>query len=243
MAALTTTWTEQSVVGFNAGTLADIDGCVGYVESKLKRGTLGATTTPTSTEVQTEIIRAKEELCEMFGFTWQRKFAYAACVADTSIYAMPLDYNGGPVSLRDTTNNRKLRYVVPGIFDLKWPDMSGESSNKLEIFTIKDRELWIGPPAASTYQIELEFSRSGDDSTATDVSYIPELLRFRICDYAISQSFKILHMWNEAKLYEDAWNTGLLKIKRGDRRKKWAANNYQALSWQQAYAAGYNQWD
>lgn len=239
--ALTTTWTEQSVVAFTAGTLADIDDCVTHVESKLQRGTLSTSSTPSITEVKRELIRAKEELCEVFGFTWQRKYSYADTVSGTYRYALPADYNGGEVRLRDITNDRMLDWLDPYRFDLKWPDMSEESNDTLEVFTIKDRELWTYPPAGGAYRLELEYGRSGDDSTPNDVSYIPELLRFKICDFAIYQSFLLLHDWNAASLYKQEWMAGLRKSKRNDGKKKWAASGFQALTWQQEYTAKYNQ--
>lgn len=234
---LSTTWTNQSVVAFNAGTMTDISSCVSYVEGKLRRGTLSTSTTPSTTQVQYELIRAKEELCEQFGFTWQRKYAYADTSSSTYRYALPADYNGGEVRLRDMTNDVFLEWVDPYRFDLKYPDVSAEDSGEPLCFTIKDRELWITPPAGSTYRLELEYGRSGDDTTATDVSYLPEVLRFKICDFAVYQCFRILHMWDAAALYKQDWMEGLIRSKRQDSKKKWAHSGFQCLTWQQAYTA------
>jgi hypothetical protein len=44
---LSTTYTEQTVVAFTAGTLANVAACITEVEAKLKRGTLSASTNPT----------------------------------------------------------------------------------------------------------------------------------------------------------------------------------------------------
>jgi len=241
MSNLETTWTGQSTVAFTAGTLNAISDMVTYVQSKLKRGTLSASTTPTLTEVQYEIIRGKEELCERFGFTWQRKYSYADTTSGSYRYALPADYSGGEIRLRDMTNDLFLEYLDNYKFDLKWPDMSEESNDKPQAFTIKDREVWLYPPAGGTYRLELEYGRSGDDSTTTDVSYIPEPLRFKVCDFAIFQAFRALHMWQEASVYKQDWMEGLLKAKRSDGKKKWANSGFQCLTWQQAYNARYNQ--
>jgi len=238
---LDTTWTENEVVAFTSGTLSTISDCVSYVESKLRRGTLSATTTPTSSNVQTELIRAKEELCEVMGFTWQRRYAYATAVAGTYRYALPPDYSGGTVSLRDTTNDWKLKQIDRFRFDLLYPDPSYETSNEPTVFCIKDRELWVVPPPSGTPTLELEYERSGDDNTTTDVSYLPEVMRFKICDFAVFQAFRILHMWQEASLYRKDWMDGLLKAKRADSKKKWASVEYQALSCLQVYRNRYNQ--
>ena len=241
MSTLSTSWTEQSVVAFTAGTLSDIAACVTYVGTKLKRGTLGTSSVPTSTQVNTEIVRAKEHLMERFGFTWQRKYAYAATVASTYRYAMPADYTGGRVTLRDTTNDRELIYIDPAKFDLKYPDPSAESAEKSEGYTIKNRELWLVPSSAAVYVLEVEYSRSGDDTTAADISYIPEVLRFKMCDFAIYQSFLGLQQWQAASLYKAEWMEGLMVSKREDNRKKWS-DFRQCLTWQQEYSARFNQW-
>ena len=56
--ALSTTWLEFGVVAYTAGTLADEDACVAEVESKLRRGTISSTSTPTETEVKRWLLRA-----------------------------------------------------------------------------------------------------------------------------------------------------------------------------------------
>jgi|TARA_R100001530_G_scaffold76552_1_gene53749 hypothetical protein len=239
--ALTTTWTQQSVVDFTAGTLGTISDCVTHVESKLQRGTLSTSTTPSTTEVQNELIRAKEELCEVFGFTWQRKYSYADTAASTYRLAMPADYGGGEVRLRDMTNNRFLEWIDPYRFDIKFPDPSEESNNKLQAFTIKDRELWVIPPPTGVIRLELEYGRTGEDSTATDVSFLPELMRFKICDYAIYQCFLLLHEYEKASLFKGEWMEGIKKSKRQSGKQKWAMSGFQALSWQQQYSARYYQ--
>ena len=241
MSTLSTTWTEQSVVAFTAGTLNTTTDCISYIEGKLKRGTIGTSSVPSTSQVNEELARAKNHLMERFGFTWQRKFAYASSVASTYRYAMPLDYAGGSVSLRDTTNDRSITYMDPAKFDLKFPDPSAESNDKTEGFTIKNRELWLVPPSAGVYTLELEYSRSGDDTTTTDISYIPEVLRFKMCDFAIYQSFLIHQQWQAASLYKAEWMEGLMVSKREDNKKKWSMMG-QALTWQQEYNARYNQW-
>ncbi len=240
MTALATTWTEQTVVEFNAGTLADIAACITHVGGKLQRGTLGASSTPTSTQISNELVRAKEELCEVFGFTWQRKYSYADTVAAQYRYALPKDYAGEP-RLRDTTSNRFLEFYDNFRYDLKYPDMSEETANEPPGFTVKDRELWLINPPAGVYRLELEYNRSGDDSTATDITYLPELMRFKICVFASYQGFLILHEYEKAQIFREEWMEGLLKSKRQSGKQKWASSGYQALTWQQAYVAGYHQ--
>ncbi len=241
MAERTTTWTQKDAVAFTAGTLTTIASCVTYVEAKLQRGTLSTSTTPTLAQIQQELIRAKEELCDVYGFTWQRCYSSAATVSSQVIYALPKDFQGGRAALRDTTNDVMLEWISPYQYDLKYPDPSVESNSEPVAFTIKDRELWLIPPPAGVYTVELEYDRSGDDSTATAIDYIPELFRFRMCDKALAEGFKILHRFDVSQQYEASWSKTLQVAKRNDSKKKWGSSGFQALSWQQAYVASYNQ--
>lgn len=239
--ALSTTWTERDVASFNAGILASLNDMRSRIQDKLKRGTLSASSTPSSTEANQEITFAKEKVCEHFGFTWARRYVYATTTANTYRYEMPDDYHGGAVVLRDITNDRSLDFIAPEQFDLKYPDPSEESSDKSDSFTIKDRELWVIPPSGGTYTLELEYPRSGADSDTTDVSYIPEIWRFKICDHALYRLFMSLHQWDAASLYKQEWMENFIGGRRENNRKKWSMVN-QCLTWQQAYNARYNQW-
>jgi len=187
------------------------------------------------------LIRAKEELCEVFGFTWQRKYSYADTVAGTYRYALPADFNGGDISLRDTTNNVALQWIDNFKFNLKFPDPSVEPNNKIAGFTIKDRELWLIPPPGGVKRLELEYGRSGDDATATDISYLPEMMRFKMCDFAIYQAFLLLQEYQTASMYKANWMESIKKSKRQSGKQRWADTGFQALTWQQQYSARYNQ--
>jgi hypothetical protein len=243
--ALDLAWTEQSVVAFTAGTLDSVTEMVAEVESKIKRGTLDTTTTPTLAEVQRWLIRAKEELAETKNYTWRRRYAYADTTAATYRYALPPDYGGGEITLKDLTNNREIELWPAHLFDTKFPDPSEEDNSEPTIACIKNRELWLVPPPDGTYRLELEYARTGDDQTATDFSWLPEIERFRCCDFAVYQAFRSLHMWEVAGIYKQDWNEGIAKARIADGKRKWARMGYQAQSWlQQAYARGYqNRWE
>jgi len=229
--ALTTTWTAQDAVAFTAGTLGTIADCQTQVENNINRGTLSATTTPSTTEVQNWLIRGKQELQDSYGFSWRRAFKYADTVAGTYRYALPVDFGGGGTVLRDLTQNKRLDFMDATTFDTAYPDVAGSSNSTPVYYTIKDRELWIQTPADAVYRLELEYQRTGDDSTATDISYLPELMRFRVCDYATSKAFMRLQEWNAAGAYKSEWEYGKAQSKRGDGKKKWAAMNYMARNW------------
>jgi hypothetical protein len=87
--------------------------------------------------------------------------------------------------------------------------------------------LWLSAPASGVYRFEIEYMRSGDDSTSTDVSYIPELMRFRMCDYATYRAFIALEMWDVANVYKTEWEYALKKSNRRDKKKRWAALGYK----------------
>ena len=234
---LDTAYTEKTVVAFTAGTLSNISDCVTEVESKLKRGTLSASSTPTSTQVQRWLIRAKEELAEVKGFTWKRRYASVSTVANQYRYALPPDFNGGRVVLKDTSNDRIIPIWTEHWFDTKYPDPSAETSGEPLVAGVKNLELWLVPPPDAVYTLEIEYDRSGADNTATDFSWLPEIERFRCCDKAVSESFLSLHMWNEANLYQNKWAEGIGRARRADGKRRWKRMKYQAISWQQEYRA------
>lgn len=221
----------MSGVSFTAGTLSTITDCVTHVESNLNRGTIGASSKPTSTEVQRWLIQAKQELMEFHGFTWRRVFSYADTSAGEYRYALPLDFGEGGHVIRDTTNDVRITQIDPVSFDSIFVDVAGDSSSYPEYYTIKDRELWLSQPASGTYRLELEYLRTGDDTSATDISYLPELMRFRICDYATYRAFLVLELYNSATAYKDDWLRGISQSKKRDNRKRWSATGYKTRPW------------
>jgi hypothetical protein len=226
---LSTDWSEFSIVGFTAGTLPTVSACVDEVEVKLKRGTLGANTTPSITNVTTWLIRAKEELAEIKQFTWKRRYATATGVNGQYRYSLPPDFSG-IISLRDMTNDRKISIVDNNIYDYHYPDMSEETGDAPIVATIKNNEIWFGPPCSGGEVFELEYNRSGDDVTPSDFSWLPEIERFRCCDFATAEAFRSLHQWEAASIYDTRWNTGLAKAIRADGKKKWSSMGYKCRS-------------
>jgi len=239
--SLATTWTEQSTVTWNAGTLTDISSCQTEVESKLRRGTLTSTTIPSSTEVQRWLIRAKEELAEVKGFSFKRRYAYIDTVATQYRYSLPPDYNGGWTRLRDLTSNIIVEAWEANIYDIKFPDPSDETNDNPSVFCIKNNELWLSPPPDGVYRLELEYDRSGVDNTASDFTWLPEQERFRCCDFAVAEAFESLQDYQRSDRFRSKWSVDLAKSIRADGKRKWRATRYQALSWQQAYSNKFHQ--
>jgi len=234
MAELATTWTAQTNVYFNQGTLANIAACVTQVENNLGRGTLSASTTPTDTEVENWLQRGREEASESFGFTWRRHYAYADTAAGTYRYAMPKDYAGGDTVIRDLTQNKVLSQANPIAMSGNYPDPAGADNSVPTYYAIKDRELWLQAPADGTYRLEIEYTASGDEATADDFTYIPQLIRFRICDFATYRAFMRLQQWNAAQMYKGEWVGGIQQSKGDDSRQKWAAWGFRARNWHNA---------
>lgn len=234
--ALTTAYTEQSIVGFTEGVLTNLAACVLEVETKLQRGVLSTTTKPTATQVQNWLKRAKMELAEVKSFTFNRKYAYMTTTAGTHRYSLPPDYNGGKTRIRDTTNDEWVVVWQDNWFDRKYPDPSSEDNSDLFIACVKNMELWLGPPPAGSYQLELEYDRSGSETTADDFEWLPELERYRCCDFAISEAFEALGNFQTANIYKAKWGQGVQKARHADGKRRWAEMNYQALS---IFQAGY----
>jgi len=229
--ALTTTWTQQDAVGFNQTSIASTANMTTEVETNLQRGTLSATTTPSTTQVTSWLIRAKERLMELYGFTWKRTFSYADTVASTYRYALPKDFAGGGTILRDLTQDERLSFVNPISFDTMYPDPAGSSNAIPKYYTIKDRELWLSSPATGVYRLELEYDRSGEDSTAETWDYLPEAMLFKLSDYATYRAFLSLQQWDAAQAYKGEWHESTHISKKDDAKKKWAQMNYMIPNW------------
>lgn len=232
--AIDTAWAEFNIVSIQAGTLATLSACIDEVGSKLKRGTLSSTSTPSDADVARWIVRAKEELAEIKHFTFSQRFMTATLTAGTYRYSLPADYNGGYVSIRDITNDRRIPLVSNHVFDKQFPDMSEVTNGEILVGTIKGLELQFGPAPNGSDVIEIEYSRSGDDATPTDLSWLPEIERFRICDFATGEAFASIHQWQESDKYFQRWLYGLGKAKKADGKRKWSGQGYRARSTFQA---------
>lgn len=229
-AALDTAWTEFGAVGFTCSTLATVSVCITEVEGKLKRGTLSTTTTPSTNQVLTWLVRAKEELAEVRQFTWRRRYATATLTAGTFRYSLPPDYGGGYIGLRDMTNDRSINVTSPHQFNVLYPDVSEVSNGQILIATIKNLELWVSPPPDGADVLEIEYERTGDDVTATDFSWLPEIERFRCCDFATGEAFSSLHDYDKAQFFYARWEKGLGKAVRADGKRRWSQTGYRARS-------------
>jgi len=218
-------------VAFNHSTLATTANLITEVQTNLNRGTIGATSTPTSTQVTNWLVRAKEELMEVFGFTWARVFAYMDTVAGEYQYALPTDFASGGKVVRDITQDVRLFNLAPIAFDTVFPDVAGNANSAPYIYCIKDRELWLSSPASGVYRLELEYKRTGEDATAATWTYLPESMLFKLTDYATYRAFMALMQFESAQVYKAEWEFAVKKATRGDGRKKWAASGYKVHSW------------
>ncbi len=253
-APISTAWVELGTVAYTAGSLADIDACITEIESKLGRGTLSAITTPTTIELKRWLIHARQELSEVRQFTWKRRYVTAILAAGSYRYSLPPDYSGGRVSIRDKTNNSKIPLISPHQFDILYPDPSGVTGSRILVACIKNLELWVIPPSGND-EIELEYKHSGggvlnellneagdqilaedwqtifvDDDTELDFSWLPEVDRFKCCDFAVSKAFAALHEWDGAVFYYDKWKYETAKAVRADGKRRLTTTGYRARS-------------
>lgn len=227
-----TDWTEYSkpIPAFTAGILATQSACVEEVEGKLQRGTLGATSVPTDTQVKNWLMRAKLKLMQVRDFSFARKFAYVALQATQSQIVLPPDYQGGEVTLTDMSNNLTLRQWPLAWYRKRYPDPSDLENGKPLIFAINNQEMWIAPPTDAAITVRLEYSRSGAETTAGDFSWLPEYERFLCCDFAVAEAFESIHMWEEADRYRSRWNEELKFSVRADGRRKWKQEQMQVIN-------------
>ncbi|MDY6834973.1 MAG: hypothetical protein SVY53_09275 [Chloroflexota bacterium] len=226
---LDTAWTEQSFVAFTAGTLSTVSEMQTEVEDKIKRGSLSTTSSPTSTSVQRWLVRAKEELMQTKSYVFARRYAYADLTEGTYRASLPPDFAGAAWRLRDMTNDFLLIKWPAHVFDLRYPDMDEESNGDPKRCCVKGRELWVSPPVDTTTRFELEYDRSGDDNTPTDFSFLPEIERFRCCDYAIYEAMESLHDFEKAGWFRQKWEAGLRNSRGADGRKKWSDMGFRAI--------------
>jgi hypothetical protein len=231
--SLSTTWTEQSTVAFTTGVLSTITNCVSEVEAKLKRGTLSATTSPTLTQVKNWLKRGKLELMEAKDYTFARKYAYVDLTAGEFRYALPPDFNGGNVRIRDVTNDNPISIFQEEWWDKRFPDISDVGPGIVACACVKNMELWVYPAPAASDRLEMEYSRSGSETTADDFSFIPELQRFQCCDFALAHSFESLHMFDVADRFFQYWERDIIKNKLADNRRKRGGRRMTAINvWQ-----------
>ena len=241
--ALDTGWAEFNTVAFTASTLGTLSDCIDEVGSKLNRGTISSTSNPKDSDIARWLIRGKQELAEIKKFTFRRRYVTANTVASQYRYGLPPDYGGGRINVRDVTNDRQIVLWDANIFDTMFPDPSEENADEPLVGCIKDRELWLCPPPAGIYALEADYDRTGDDITTSDFSWLPEIERFRVCDFATAESFYALKEFDAGDRYYNRWEKGLFKAVRADSKRKWHSRNFQAISVLQAFRAYNNQPD
>ena len=227
---LDTAWAEFGTISFTAGTLATLSSCIEEVESKLNRGTLTTSSRPSLDNVANWLSRAKQELAETRQFTWRRRYVTGTFTSGTWRYSLPPDYAGGYLSIYDKTNDTRLHLVNRHTFDAHFPDLNDTNSGDMKVFTIKGRELQVAPPPGSSVTVELEYERSGDDIDSADFSWLPEIERFRCCDFAVSEAFSSIHQWDESDRYNNKWNRDVMKANRADGKKRWSETGYRIRS-------------
>lgn len=235
-----TTWTENTIPAFTAGTLTTLASCISEVESKLQRGTLSTSSAPTLAQTQNWMERKKMEVAEAFGFSFNRKYAYVTLVAGQYRYSLPPDFNSIK-TLVDTTNNRDITIGSSAQYDLVLPDPSDEASDRVEFACVKNMELWLAPPPDSADTLQLEYNRSGAETTADDYGWLPELMRYRCCDGAIAEAFEAIHMWQESDRYAAKFEMGLAKAKRAEGRRRWQGKTISGMNVFQAHSAKHYQ--
>ncbi len=254
-APLSTDWVDFSTVEYTAETLSDINDCITEVESKLGRGTLSTSTVPQVDVIKRWLVHARQALSEIRQFTWRRRYVTATLTSGSYRYSLPPDYSGGRVSLRDKTNDSKIPITSPHQYDVLFPDPSEGTGGQISVACIKNLELWVSPPSGNDV-VELEYEHTGggvleellneagdqildddtfqtifiDNSGEFDFTWMPEIERFRCCDFAISKAFAALHEFKGASYYYNKWKYSTEKAIRSDGKKRLTTSGYSARS-------------
>ena len=228
-AALTTTWLEFGLVSTPASTLVSLSTMIDAVAVKLNRdATLTATTTPSDQNVVDWIDRGAEEICEEMQFDFRRRYMTTTLTAGTFRYSLPNDYAGGKLTVRDLTNDGKFISVVDNKpFDTYFPDLAAVANGSLLVAAVKNREIWFAPPPGGAYVIEIEYQRSGEASAGT-YTWIPEVILWKIVDFAVGESYEALHEYEEAVYYQVKWTKALGKARKAEGKRRWSKANYRA---------------
>jgi hypothetical protein len=225
--ALDTSWAEFSTVGYTASTIGTLSNMIDEVGLKLNRGAITSTSSPTDAQVAQWLVRGKQEFAKTKAYTWRRRYVTATTTAGVYRYSMPPDYDGGPCTIRDLTNDRRLGPVSNSRFDDVVPDPSEETAAEPLVATIKGMELWISPCGGSVV-LELEYIRSGDDITPTDFSWIPEQERWNIVDFAVAEAFEMVHDLEKSAWFRSKFSGGVLGARRADGKRKWSSSEKRA---------------
>ena len=225
---LDTTWTEFSTVEYGASTLGTLSTMIDEVGLKLNRGSITASSYPSDTQVAQWLVRGKQEFARTKSFTWRRRYVTTTTTASTYRYSLPPDYDGGTFILKDITNDILIKLISNSRYDDMYPDPSEESSDQPVVATIKNMELWLGPPPGGAYTLEMEYLRSGDDATPNDFSWIPEQDRWALVDFAVSEAFENLHDFEKAGWHRQKFTGNVQMARRADGKRKWSSTEKRA---------------
>lgn len=214
----TPTWAEYGIVSANVSAIDTLSSCIDVVSDKLNRAPITATTKPSDAQVADYITRAKEEIIELKSYTWARRYVVATLTSGVWRYALPPDC-ARITNLRDTTNDNAINIIEPYAFDMMYPDMAAISSGKVIVACQKNLELWVSPPPGAEV-FELQYERNGDDASSVDISWLPEIERWRCIDFALAESWELLNQYDRAGYYSNKWAKYINKGKRTDSKRK-----------------------
>jgi hypothetical protein len=225
---LDTTWSEFSTVDYAASTLGTLSAMIDEVGLKLNRGPISASSYPSDTQVAQWLVRGKQEFAKTKSFTWRRRYVTTTTTSGVYRYSMPPDYDGGTPIIKDNTNNNNIKVISNSRYDDIYPNPSETSGSQPSIATIKNMELWLGPPPGGDYVLEMEYIRSGDDQTPYDFTWIPEPDRWAIVDFAASEGFESLHDFEKATWHRQKYTGSTASARRADSKRKWSSSEKRA---------------
>jgi hypothetical protein len=80
------------------------------------------------------------------------------------------------------------------------------------------------------FLLDEESGGGGGGSSAGDFSWLPEIERFRCCDFALWMSFESLGNQIASEFYKKRWLKGLGKSVRSDGKRRWSTSGFRIRS-------------
>jgi len=111
----------------------------------------------------------------------------------------------GTLSLRISSQNRKLRYVPPETLDIMDPDP--DDTGVPSVYTVYDDKLILYPTADAGYEAQLKYYRdSVTMSAASAIPFVPLKYLEAVVYFGLSRGLYLREDYNEAAAMEQKYN-------------------------------------
>jgi len=173
-----------------------------------------------------------------------------ACIKGHEIWFMPmpgadeieLEYERTGHDLEDALTVTAITKASPGVVSVTGHGLAIDDvvffSGLTEMYNLNNTYQKVTViDSANTFSINDCSGYAAAESTGgacvqkvSDLSWLPEIERYRCCDFAIAEAFTSLHMWDHAGQYYQKWMVEVQKASRADGKRKWSTMGYRARS-------------